>query len=86
MGFIINGDFLEKYTKEEGVTRAVIPEGVTQIGDEHSFGGLMDCRKVKTIHVPASVKRIRKDAFQYCSAKVTYEDKESIEFFEKKRF
>ena len=64
----------------------VIPESVTQIGDEHSFGGFMDCRKLKTIYVPASVKRIRKDAFQYCSAKVTYEDKESIEFFEKKRF
>lgn len=64
----------------------VIPESVTQIGDECSFGGFMDCRKLKTIHVPASVKRIRKDAFQYCSAKVTYEDKDSIEFFEKKRF
>lgn len=64
----------------------VIPESVTQIGDECSFGGFMDCRKLKTIYVPASVKRIRKDAFQYCSAKVTYEDKDSIEFFEKKRF
>lgn len=64
----------------------VIPDSVTQIGDECSFGGFMDCRKLKTIYVPVSVKRIRKDAFQYCSAKVTYEDKESIEFFEKKRF
>ncbi|MBP1534395.1 MAG: leucine-rich repeat domain-containing protein [Ruminococcus sp.] len=64
----------------------VIPESVTQIGDECSFGGFMDCRKLKTIHVPASVKRIRKDAFQYCSAKVTYEDKDSIEFFKAERF
>ncbi|MBE6870277.1 MAG: leucine-rich repeat domain-containing protein [Ruminococcus albus] len=64
----------------------VIPESVTQIGDEHSFGGFIGCRKVKTIHVPASVKRILNDAFRDCSAKVTYEDKDSIEFFEKKRF
>ena len=63
----------------------IIPESVTQIGDD-AFGGFMDCCKLKTIHVPASVKRILNDAFRDCSAKVTYEDKDSIEFFEKKRF
>lgn len=64
----------------------VIPDSVTQIGDERSFGGFMDCRKLKTIYVPASVKRILNDAFRYCSAKVTYEDKDSIEFFKAERF
>lgn len=63
----------------------IIPDSVTQIGDD-AFGGFSGCRKLKTIHVPASVKRIGKDAFQYCSAKVTYEDKDSIEFFHSESF
>ena len=67
-------------------TNIIIPESVTQIGDECSFGGFIGCRKVKTIHVPASVKRILNDAFRDCAAKVTYEDKDSIEFFKAERF
>jgi hypothetical protein len=51
MGFIINGDFLEKYTKEEGVTRAVIPEGVKDIR-HHAFD---DRDELTSIHIPNSL-------------------------------
>ena len=50
MGFIINGDFLEKYTKEEGVTRAVIPEGVKDIR-YHAFD---DRDELTSIHIATS--------------------------------
>ena len=46
-----NGDFLEKYTKEESVTRAVIPEGVKEIR-HHAF----DHRdELTSIHIPNSL-------------------------------
>lgn len=59
----------------------IIPDTVRQIGEDQIFYGFISCRKLKTIHVPASVKRIINDAFRYCPAKVTYENKEAIEFF-----
>ena len=38
MGFIMDGNILKKYIEEEGVTRVVVPDGVTEIDDE-AFAG-----------------------------------------------
>ena len=63
MGFKINNGVLEKYTEEPGITEAVIPEGVTSIGEE-AFSW---CVSLTRITIPEGVTSIGKSAFYSCS-------------------
>jgi len=62
MSFVINNNILEKYTEEEGITQAVIPDSVTYIDDE-AFAG---CENLKEIILPDTVKHIGEAAFIDC--------------------
>ena len=64
----------------------VIPDTVREIGPDPDFPAFAYCDKLTSVYVPASVKRMPYGTFMNCHAKVTYEDKDSIEFYEKKRF
>ena len=47
-----------------GISSAVIPEGVTEIGN----GAFKDCKNLKTVVIPGSVENIPADAFAGCTA------------------
>lgn len=64
MGFQIEDGVLIKYTEEPGVTEAVIPDSVTQIGNE-AFSG---CTSLASITIPDSVTEIGNGAFSGCES------------------
>ncbi|SEL43952.1 leucine-rich repeat domain-containing protein [Ruminococcus albus] len=55
----------------------VIPDTVREIAP----AAFVFCDKLTSVYVPASVKRIAHGTFMNCYAKVTYEDRDSIEFY-----
>lgn len=64
MGFRIENGVLKRYTEEYGVTRVVIPDGVTAI-DEWAFGG---GKNLVEIIIPNSVTSIGDRAFYGCTS------------------
>ena len=61
MPFEIKNGVLRNYRKEPGVTEAVIPDGVTRIGD----GAFRDCENLTSITIPESVVKIDYRAFAF---------------------
>ena len=55
----------------------VIPDTVGEIAP----AAFVFCDKLTSVYVPASVKRIAHGTFMNCYAKVTYESRDSIEFY-----
>ena len=62
MGFEIENGVLTKYTEEPGVTKVVIPEGVTSIGAE----AFEACGNLTNVTIPDGVASIGDSAFWYC--------------------
>ena len=60
--FVIKNGVLEKYTGNE--TKVVIPDSVTEIGD-NAFSG---CKSLKEITIPDSVIDIGERAFEGCES------------------
>ena len=63
----------------------VIPDGVKQIGFDPDMSAFDYCSKLRSVYVPAGVERVYDEAFKKCSAEITYEDRDSIEFFHAER-
>ena len=62
MGSKIEDGVLVKYTEEPRVTKVVIPDGVTSIGDDAFWW----CDKLTSVIIPDSVTSIGDSAFAYC--------------------
>lgn len=62
MGFKIKDNILEKYEEEENFTEIIIPENVTEIG-ENAFAG---CKSIKSVEIPQNVNLIKYRAFFEC--------------------
>ena len=54
----------EAFWREQRVVKAIINEGVEEI-EEFAFGG---CYNLAEVHLPQSLKRIHRKAFQNCFA------------------
>ena len=64
MEFNIENGVLKKYTGKWGVTKVVIPDSVTAIGESAFFG----CDSLTSIVIPDSVTAIGDYAFRWCSS------------------
>ncbi|MCR4644471.1 MAG: leucine-rich repeat domain-containing protein [Oscillospiraceae bacterium] len=62
MAFLIEDGVLKKYTEEPGVTEAVIPDGVTSIGEK----AFQKCKSLTSVIMPDGVTSIGEKAFQKC--------------------
>ena len=84
------GDRLTLIEDVKGVSKIIIPDSVTEIGD-YAFA---DCYSLKSITVPDSVTEIGKEAFLNCESlesiivpnSVTEIGKEAFRFCESKDF
>lgn len=62
------------YVNGEKITKLIIPEGVTSIGDR----AFVNCLNITNVVIPKSLNHIGKDAFNYCNiSNVSVEDLES---------
>ena len=66
MEFNIENGVLKKYTGKWGVTKVVIPDSVTAIGESAFFG----CDSLTSIVIPDSVTAIGDYAFRWCSSQI----------------
>ena len=62
MRFEVENGVLEKYTEEDGITEAVIPDGVTSIGNK----AFRVCKNLESVRIPKSVTSIGNMAFACC--------------------
>ena len=76
MGFIMDGNILKKYIEEEGVTRVVVPDGVTEIDDE-AFAG---CEHVEETAMPwgGRIKSVHYDGCEHLTEVILPEGLERI--------
>jgi hypothetical protein len=62
MAFKIENGVLVKYTEENGVTDVVIPDEVTEIGEE----AFSRCNNIVSVSISENVQKIGKYAFSFC--------------------
>jgi len=74
MGFIIEDKKLVKYESEPGIIFVVIPEGITEIGED----AFRDCSEIKIVVIPDTVTIIGESAFRNCSGLIKLKLPDSI--------
>ena len=62
MAFKIENGVLVKYTEENSVTDVVIPDEVTEIGEE----AFSRCNNIVSVSISENVQKIGKYAFSFC--------------------
>ena len=68
--------------KSTGLTKVVLPDGLTEIPDE----AFHNCSVLEHINIPKSIKRIEKKAFEYCENLTPFEFHEGLETIGERAF
>ncbi len=78
-GCTVYNSFCEKIG---GLTKVVLPEGLTEIPDEAFFS----CKVLEHINIPKSIKRIGKTAFEFCENLTPFEFHDGLETIGERAF